>query len=106
VGTASDTGAGAAAVKGGVGECADTGAERGGDGDGDGVILHRFGALPPSPPAISSSLPRLSSRRLFVAISTTTGGVGAAARPSPLAMDGVGAATAGEGGTDMDEDGK
>jgi hypothetical protein len=102
-GTTSDTGVGRAAVEGGVDEDADTGAERGG---GDGIVLRRFGALPPSPPTVSSSLPRLSSRGLFVVVSTTTGVVGAAARSSPSTIDGVGAAAAGEGGTDVDEDGK
>ena len=96
--TTPDTAVGGAAVEGRVNEGADTGAERRG---GDGVILRRFGALSPSPPIISSSLPRLSSRGLFA---TTTGVVGATARSSPSTIDGVGAA--GEGGTDVDEDGK
>jgi len=93
--TTSDTGVG------GVNEGADTGVERG----DDGVILRRFGALSPSPPTVSSSLPRLSSQGLFVVVSTEV--VGAAARSLPLTIDGVGAAAAaGEGGTDVDEDGK
>jgi hypothetical protein len=103
VGTTSDTGVGGAAVEGGDNEGAGTGAERGG---GDGVILRRFGAFWPSPPTDSSSLPRLSSWGLFVVISTTTGGVGAAVRSSPSTIDGVGATAAGEGGTGVDEDGK
>ena len=102
MGTTSDTGVGGAAIEGGVNEGADTGAERG----GDGVILRRFGALSPSPPTVSSSLPRLSSRGLSVVVSTTTGVVEAAARSSPSTIDGVGTAAAGEGGTDVDEDGK
>jgi hypothetical protein len=101
--TASDTGVCGAAVEGGVNEGADTGAER---GSGDGVILRRFGALSPSPHTVSPSLPRLSSRGLFAVVSTTTGVVGAAARSLPSTIDGVGAAAAGEGGTDVDEDGK
>jgi len=101
-GRVSDTGVGRAAGGGEVGGGADTEAEGGG---GDGVILRRFGALSPSPLTASSSLPRLSSRGLSVVIPATAGGVGAAARSSPPTMDGFGAATAGEGGTDVDEDG-
>jgi hypothetical protein len=103
VDTTSDTGVGGAAVEGEVNEGADTGAERGG---GDAVILRRFGAHSPSPPTVSPSLPRLSSRSLFVVVSTTTEVVGAAARSPPLTMDGAGAGAASEGGTDVDEDGK
>jgi len=107
VGTASDTGVGAATGWSRVGGGANTGGGegRGGDGGGGGVILRRFGAFSPSPPSVSSSLPRLSSRGLSVVVGTTKGRVGATARSS---MAGVGAATAGEGGNrgDVDEDSK
>lgn len=96
----SDTGVGAAAGEGGVGRGTGIrgGKEWEGGDRGGGVILRRFGALSHSPPSVSSSLPRLSSRGLSVVVSTITGETGAVAPSLLLTMAGVGAGIAGEDG--------